>query len=115
MAEAQQWERAEAVWAEAELLIRVGEKNPMRAWALRTMADTLIEVQQWTWAETVIKMIEEDDQRAWALNILAEALANAEQWERAETHMDTIRACNQKNNRERCASQSLTRFGRNVG
>jgi tetratricopeptide (TPR) repeat protein len=85
LAEAQQLGQAEAVWAEAEPLIKVGERNPLRAWALRRMANTLIEVQQWEWAETVINMIENGDERAWALNWLGEALAKAQQPERAET------------------------------
>ncbi len=97
LARAQQWERAELVWAEAEAVIRSVEERGMRAEALLELSDALAQAQQWERAETVrteaeamISAVEERNQRAEVLHKLSETLARVQQWEHAEAVIHSI-------------------------
>ncbi len=84
LAQAQQWEQAEAVGSEAETVIRSIKDIDTRAWMLRNLVEGITQAQQWERAEAVAYSIEEGDKRAEALGILGVTLAQAQQWERAE-------------------------------
>ena len=111
LTQAQHWERAEAIWTEAETVIRTIEYNDERAIALAELGAALAQAHQWeqakaVWSEAqaVIRTIEYKDERAKALRQLVITLAQAHQWEQAQAVIRTFE------NREE-GDEALTQLG----
>jgi tetratricopeptide (TPR) repeat protein len=82
LAQAQQWEQASQVWAEAERVIGTIPRSE-QAEALRELGTALAQAQQWEQARRVIGTIRDSSKQARALWELGTALAQAQQWEQA--------------------------------
>jgi len=97
LAQAEQWEQAEAV-------IRMIEDGDQRDWALSALAERLAFAKKWEQAEVVIQIVESSLTKAEtrsqaienflkrenALYLLAVALVHAQQWDRAEAVIQTV-------------------------
>ena len=90
LAQAQEREQAQAVWAEAERVITSIENSSSRAKALRDLGEALAQAQEWTEAERVIALVENSYHRASALRNLGAMLAQAQEWTEAERVIATI-------------------------
>lgn len=74
LAQGGQWERAEALWREAEAIIqRIGD-SLWREQAMCALGVALAEARQWERAETVIEAIPHSDVRGEALCQVAELM-----------------------------------------
>ncbi len=87
LAQAQQWEEAEAI---AQTI----EDSTAKAWALRKFCEELALAQQWERAEAIAQTIKENGERARALFILCAELALVQQWDRAEAVWTKIPSIN---------------------
>jgi thioredoxin-like negative regulator of GroEL len=74
LAQAQQWERAEAVWHDAETAIAQIKDTNLRERALSGLGEALAQAQQWKRAEAVIAQIKNAKTRGRALFRLIEVL-----------------------------------------
>jgi tetratricopeptide (TPR) repeat protein len=116
MAQAQQWEQAQAVintiedsynrakalvdlgtalaqaqqWEQAHAVIGTIEDSSLRAKALGDLAREMAQAQQWEQAQAIIGRIKESSRRAWALAHLAGEMAQAQQWEQAHAVIGMI-------------------------
>jgi tetratricopeptide (TPR) repeat protein len=92
LAEAQEWRRAEIVWAEAEAIIRIRKENLERATLLRELGKALIQAGQqekaklvWNEAAVAAKCITNFLVRIATIYKLCQVLTEAQQWEEAKT------------------------------
>ena len=83
LAQAQQWEQASQVWAEAERVIGTIRDYEGQAFALSALGTALAQAQQWAEAERIIGTIQDSYEKFSALSALGTALAQAQQWEHA--------------------------------
>jgi len=104
LAQVRQWERAEAVWAEAERLARTIKHNYGRAQALCQLGIAQAEAQRWeparalcAEAEATVHTVKQSDGHAQALSGLGFAFIRAQQWERAEAVLRTIEVSDSRN------------------
>src|SRR5438876_1116186 len=87
--QAQQGQRAEQLWAEAEQVIHTIEDSEERSRLLSDLVEVYTQVEQWEQAERIIGLIEVDNQRVRTLKSLAEAYIRNHLWEQAERIIGT--------------------------
>jgi len=81
LTQAQHWERAEAIWTEAETVIRTIEYNDARARALRHLGITLAQAHQWEQAKAVIRTFENREEGDEALTQLGAEMVEVGEYE----------------------------------
>ena len=81
LTQAQHWERAEAIWTEAETVIRTIEYNDERAIALAELGAALAQAHQWEQAKAVIRTFENREEGDEALTQLGAEMVEVGEYE----------------------------------